>query len=106
VIALALALLAAPVVNEKALLHGALPDDPAKAIVEGKCMLCHSAEYVTQQRLTQAQWQKTVEKMRKFGSPLTDDDVKLVVDYLARHWTPSLPPPQPVRAPAPPGSTP
>jgi len=54
-----------------ALLDGQLPDDPARPLVQGKCLLCHSAEYVTSQRLTEGQWQKTVDKMRKFGSPAT-----------------------------------
>ena len=60
----------------------------------------------TQQRLTEGQWQKTVEKMRKFGTPANDEESKIIVAYLARNWTPDLPPPRPVRAPLPPGSVP
>ena len=105
--ALLLALLAAaPAADQKPLLAGKLPDDPARAAVQGKCMICHTSEYVTQQRLTQGQWQKTVEKMRKFGSPVTDDEIKPMVEYLARYWTPDLPPPLPVRAAPPRGSVP
>jgi len=88
-----------------ALLDGQMPDDPARALVQGKCLLCHSSEYVTQQRLSEGQWQKTVEKMRKFGSPATDDEAKAMVAYLARYWTQDLPPPHPVRTAPPPGST-
>ncbi len=84
------------------LVAGRLPDDPARAIVQSKCVICHSAEYVTQQRLTPAQWKSTVEKMRKFGSPLTDDEVKQVSDYLGKHWTPDLPEGRTPRAVAPP----
>ena len=94
----------APASDEKtnALLDGQLPDDPARSLVQGKCLLCHSGEYVTQQRLTEAQWQRTVDKMRKFGTPATDDEAKAMVGYLARYWTPDLPAPRPVRT-APPG---
>lgn len=81
---------------------GKLPEDPARKVVLTKCQICHTADYVTQQRLTPVQWQKTVEKMRKLGSPLTDDEVKLVSDYLGRHWALGVPerPPRPERAPA------
>ena len=87
-----------------ALLDGQLPDDPARPLVQGKCLLCHSAEYVTSQRLTEGQWQKTVEKMRKFGSPATDEEAKEMTAYFARYWTPDLPPPRVRRAPPPTGS--
>ncbi len=90
----------------KALLEGQLPDDPVRPLVQAKCLLCHSGEYVTQQRLTEGQWQKTVDKMRKFGSPASDEEAKAMVAYLARYWTPDLPPLRPVLARAPKGSVP
>jgi hypothetical protein len=83
--------------NEK-LVAGEMPDDPAKTLVQGKCMLCHSGDYLTQQRLNDGQWQKTVEKMRKFGSPASDEEVKQMSAYLAKYWTQDLPPPRPVKA--------
>jgi Spy/CpxP family protein refolding chaperone len=88
----------------EALVSGQLPDDPARALVQGKCLLCHSGDYVTQQRLTEAQWQRTVDKMRKFGTPASDEEAKQIVAYLSRYWTPDLPPPRVVRAPAPAGN--
>ena len=96
----------APVPDEKtkALVEGQLPDDPARTLVQSKCLLCHSGEYVTQQRLTEAQWQRTVDKMRKFGTPADDQEAKAIVAYLARYWTPDLPPPRFVRTPPPRGT--
>jgi hypothetical protein len=92
--------------DTEALVEGKLPDDPAKALVQGKCLLCHSIEYVTQQRLTEGQWQKTVDKMRKFGTPANDDEAKAIVAYLSRNWTPDLPPPRFVRTAPPRGAVP
>ncbi len=88
------------------LVSGKLPADPARDVVLGKCVICHSEEYVTQQRLTAGQWKATVEKMRKFGSPLTDEEVKLVSDYLARNWTTDLPDPKPAKLVPPPKEAP
>ncbi len=89
-----------------ALLDGQFPDDPVRPLVQAECLLCHSGEYVTQQRLTEGQWQKTVDKMRKFGSPANDEEAKAMVAYFARYWTPDLPPLRPVLAGAPKGSAP
>ena len=96
----------APVPDEKtkALVEGQLPDEPARTLVQSKCLLCHSSEYVTQQRLTEAQWQRTVDKMRKFGTPADDQEAKAMIAYLARYWTPDLPPPRFVRTPPPPAT--
>jgi hypothetical protein len=88
----------------KALIAGQFPEDPARALVLGKCLLCHSGEYVTQQRLTEGQWQKTVDKMRKFGTPANDEEAKAIVAYLSRYWTPDLAPRRFVRTPPPPGA--
>jgi hypothetical protein len=89
----------------KALLQGQMPDEAAKPLVQARCMLCHTGDYLTQQRLNQGQWEKTVEKMRKFGAPATDEEARLISAYLAKYWTQELPQPRPVRAAPPsPGS--
>ena len=83
-----------------------LPDDPARPLVQGKCTLCHTADYLTQQRLTEPQWQRTVDKMRKFGTPASDDEARTMVAYLARNYSAELPPPRSPRAALPRGSVP
>jgi hypothetical protein len=88
----------AAVADEKALLKGEMPDDPGKPLVQRSCMLCHTGDYLTQQRLSEAQWQSTVQKMRKFGAPATDDEAKVMTAYLAKYWTQQLPAPEPVRS--------
>jgi hypothetical protein len=89
-----------------AAVEGRLPDEPARAVLQARCLICHTVDYVTQQRLTAGQWLKTVEKMRKFGAPLTDDEVKPLADYLGRHWTVDLPERRPAPVPPPAGSVP
>ena len=93
-------------VETAALVAGTLPDDPAKTVLQGKCLICHTADYVTQQRLTEGQWLKTVEKMRKFGAPVTDAEVKQLAGYLGRYWTPDLPAPRVAPVAAPKGALP
>jgi hypothetical protein len=90
--------------KSEALVEGQLPDDPARPLVQARCLLCHTGDYMTQQRLTEGQWQRTVDKMRKFGTPATDEEAKAMVGYLARYWTPDLPASRSPRASLPRGS--
>ena len=80
--------------EKEALLEGKLPEAaPETLLVKSNCQVCHTLEYLTQQRLTEPQWKKTVEKMVKFGSPLQPDDAAKVIAFLAARFTTELPEP-------------
>jgi cytochrome c5 len=66
----------------------ALPDGPAKALVSERCLLCHGAGLITQQRKDAAAWGRTVTQMRTWGTPIQDDDQTAIVAYLAQHYGP------------------
>jgi hypothetical protein len=57
--------------------------DEAEAI-NNNCLACHSAGMVlTQPRLSRAEWQSEVDKMRNtYKAPVTAADVPAIVDYL------------------------
>ncbi len=92
--------------DDAALVRGALPAGREMEMVQSRCLLCHSLEYVTQQRLTEAQWEKTLAKMQRWGAPMSDDDRKVLVPYLASTWRRELPPSVPPRVRTPPGAAP
>jgi len=54
------------------------------------CRMCHSLDYITTQPGGgTAQWQGVVTKMMKvYGAPISDQDVKLIEEYLATHYGP------------------
>ncbi|QNE30774.1 hypothetical protein F1C10_01495 [Sphingomonas sp. NBWT7] len=67
-----------------------LPDDaatyppgPHADLVNQRCLSCHSASMgLAQPKLTAAQWQATVEKMRDtYKAPIGPGDVPAIVDY-------------------------
>lgn len=62
----------------------ALKDGPNVALAQGKCLICHSADYIyIQPPLSKAQWTAEVTKMQKtYGAPIADADIPLLVDYL------------------------
>lgn len=89
-----------------ALVAGQLPAGPQRELLEVKCLTCHSLDYVTQQRLPEGAWKKELEKMRKFGAPLSDEDAAALLPWLSRRWSTSLPLASAESAPLPAGSLP
>ena len=67
-----------------------LKDGPGRDLTTGRCIICHSVEYIPANApaMDRAAWQKTVQKMReKFGAPITDDEAKQILDYLAANYS-------------------
>jgi hypothetical protein len=81
--------------------RGEFPPGDAVPVLQGKCAICHTTQYLTSQRLTPAQWEKTLKKMRGWGAPIDDGEQAKLQAYLAAFFTPTLPA-APVRLVAPP----
>jgi quinoprotein glucose dehydrogenase len=63
----------------------ALPPGGAKALVERTCgVSCHSLEVVTSQRMNPAEWNAAVQSMVARGAPASDQEVKVIADYLGK----------------------
>ena len=65
-----------------------LPDGPGKTLVSERCLLCHGAGLIAQQRKDAAAWGRTVTQMRTWGTPIQDEDQTAIVAYLAQHYGP------------------
>jgi hypothetical protein len=66
----------------------ALPDGPAKDKLVTACSACHAITMVTSQRRSTAQWADTVDQMIARGAQVSDDDYKLIVEYLGKNFAP------------------
>src|SRR5262249_26528601 len=76
-------------IDRDALLAGKLPAGaPETELVNAQCRICHGVEYLTQQRLGEGAWKKTIDKMRKFGAVLSDDQAASLVAFAVRYWNP------------------
>lgn len=80
--------LKAVVASAEAAEIAALPDSPGKALVTERCLLCHSAALIAQQRKDASAWGRTVAQMRTWGTPIQDEDQTALVAYLAEHFGP------------------
>lgn len=63
-------------------------ENKARELVLEACTACHTLDRVKIQRLTSEEWRQTITGMLSEGVPLTDDEVTLVVNYLARNFGP------------------
>lgn len=66
-----------------------LQDAPDRDLVVARCSVCHSVDYVPMNApvFDRAGWQKSVRKMiDTFGAPISDDDAKLILEYLANNY--------------------
>ena len=61
-----------------------LPPGPNKPLFEQKCVLCHSARYVTMQPpFSKVTWEKSVKKMVDiYGAPISAAEQQQIVEYL------------------------
>jgi sulfite dehydrogenase (cytochrome) subunit B len=67
-----------------------LKDGAARDLTVGRCMICHSIEYIPSNApaMNRAAWQKTIQKMKdRFGAPITDEEAKQILDYLDANYS-------------------
>jgi cytochrome c5 len=68
-----------------------LAEGEGKERVQAMCSMCHSLDYIVINSRFQDRtaWEKTVRKMvNVMGAPLTEEDVTVIVNYLAAHYGP------------------
>src|SRR4051794_10100101 len=63
-----------------------LPDGPGRKELEVKCKQCHELARSISLRQDRDGWSTTMTKMAAFGMKGTDEEFKLIVDYLAKHY--------------------
>jgi mono/diheme cytochrome c family protein len=65
--------------------------EKARALFLDACTACHTLERVRGQRLGKEEWRHLIAGMLSEGVPLTDDEISLLVDYLAENFGPENP---------------
>ena len=68
--------------------QSALPEAPAKKIVEKVCSACHDAGTATGERHTKAGWDAVIDAMANRGARATDQEFDAIVAYLTKYFGP------------------
>jgi len=64
-----------------------LPDGKGAELARNKCLNCHEADLIVQQRLSRAGWVREVEKMIRWGANVKDDEKEILADYFSARFT-------------------
>jgi virginiamycin B lyase len=64
----------------------ALPEGAGKALVRSACSGCHDLARVTRAGYSRAGWENVVSMMSHVGTPLSPEQVPVVLDYLAKNF--------------------
>ncbi|MEO7156322.1 MAG: hypothetical protein ABI039_02095, partial [Vicinamibacterales bacterium] len=60
--------------------------DAGLATYKRACQTCHDVDIIEQQRLSKTGWTRSVEKMMRWGAPVTDADKEPLVEYLVSRF--------------------
>lgn len=63
-------------------LYAESPKDP-KTLFEETCSECHSIEIPKEKRLSKAEWQDIVKRMKSNGLSISSEDEKIIIEYLS-----------------------
>jgi len=83
------ALLALAVVGVRAIAADAPPPPPPGPgldLINQRCIFCHNTVSIFSQRKTPEAWSATVEQMANRGAEVSPEEMKTIVDYLAKNY--------------------
>ena len=66
-----------------------LPPGPGREVVAARCLTCHEADLISQQRLSRAAWGRSVDKMVRWGATVETGEREPMLDYLAAQFAPN-----------------
>ena len=64
-----------------------LPPGPGRDVVASRCLSCHEADLIIQQRLSRSGWGREIDKMMRWGAVVETSEREPMLDYLAAHFT-------------------
>ena len=65
-----------------------LPEGEGRALVDSRCVICHSTMLILQQAKDSTGWEKTVQLMEKWGAPVDSAEHDTLVRYLVAGFGP------------------
>lgn len=58
------------------------PADAGAALVERRCTMCHTTERVYSKDYDAEQWDDTIERMKRNGLVISDEEKQQIIEYL------------------------
>jgi len=65
-----------------------LPAGAGLDVMNKRCISCHETDIITSQKLSLTGWTRSVDKMVRWGAPITPEEREVLQPYLAQHFAP------------------
>jgi cytochrome c len=72
-----------------------LVSGPGSTLTETKCKICHELEHIRRAPLSRDEWADNLKNMKERGTPMTEAEMAVILDYLAAYYSREKPPPAP-----------
>ena len=60
---------------------------PGSTLTENKCKICHELQHIRRTPLSRGEWADNLKNMRERGTPMTDEELAIILDYLALYYS-------------------
>ena len=70
-----------------------LIEGPGSTLTENKCKICHELQHIRRQPLSRGEWADNLRNMKERGTPMTDAEMQVILDYLSTYYNREKPAP-------------
>jgi cytochrome c len=60
---------------------------PGSTLTENKCKICHELQHIRRTPLSRGEWADNLKNMRERGTPMTDAEMAVILEYLAVYYS-------------------
>jgi cytochrome c len=64
-----------------------LTSGPGSTLTENKCKICHELQHIRRTPLSRGEWADNLKNMRERGTPMTDAELAVILDYLSAYYS-------------------
>jgi cytochrome c551/c552 len=68
---------------------------PGSTLTENKCRICHELQHIRRSPLSRGEWADNLRNMKERGTPMSDAEMALILDYLSTYYNRDKPAPPP-----------
>ena len=68
---------------------------PGSTLTETKCKICHELQHIRRAPLSRGEWADNLKNMKERGTPMTDAEVAVILDYLSTYYNREKAAPEP-----------
>ena len=62
------------------------PPGPGLELINQRCIFCHNTAQIFSQHKSPEAWSTTVEQMANRGAEVSPEEMKIIIDYLAKNY--------------------